>query len=141
MKVEIQPTHIKITGKDKTRPVFLSVLCIFSIVYFSLLTILFLVGIFYSGTITKVIDQYAPEEIFTKMQIRMVFTGGFLLHILGLSGTVMLWNLRKTGYYLLSLSCLITALFQIFRPDIAVTSTVVYILMILLFGIFFKRLN
>jgi Kef-type K+ transport system membrane component KefB len=83
MNEEILPIHKKITGHEKTRPVLLSVLCIFSFIYFGFLTVVFLVGIFYSGTITEVIDQYAPEEIFTKTQIRMVFTGGFFLHLIG----------------------------------------------------------
>ncbi|MCX6247772.1 MAG: hypothetical protein NTW10_08575 [Bacteroidetes bacterium] len=129
------------TKPVKPRPVLLTALCLFSFVYFGLLALLFLPGIFYSGAITGVIDKYLPTGLYSNTEIRMVFAAGFLLHALGLAGSIVMWNLRKTGYYLLAGACIIVASMQTFRPDISVTSTAVYIIFILLFGVFFKRLH
>jgi hypothetical protein len=141
MEPEIIPFNPPITGPVKSRPVFLTILCLFSYIFFSVLTILFCLGIFWSEWVTRVINQYSHPEIYTKTQILILFFAGFLLHLLAFIGSVLIWNLRKTGYYLLGLSCLIVATLQSFQPQIAVTTTAVYILLLLLFGIFFRRLH
>jgi hypothetical protein len=123
----------------KPRPVLLSVLCIFSFVYFGLLSVLFLAGLYNASAIASVTGIYTPGEMFSKSEIRLLFTGGMLLHLIGFAGVVLLWRLRKTGYYILGLSCIIIASFQTFRPDISVTTTAIYVLMIFLFGVFYKR--
>jgi hypothetical protein len=141
MDEEHKPNEADKTGRQHTRPVFLTALCLFSFVYFGLFTILFLLGLFYSGTVTKVITQYLPADVPASSGIRLIFAGGFLLHLLGFIGSVLLWKLRKSGYYLIAGICLAVATFQTFRPDISVASTAVYILLVIFFGIFFRRLH
>ena len=135
----IQPVPQKMTGPVTKRPVVFSLLVLFSSVYFSVLAILFLAAVLYSGSITSVLEKYAPEEEYSKNWIRAIFAGGFFLHILGLTGSIFLWKLRKKGYYLMVTACFMITLFQLFRPDISVTSTFIYISLIFLFGAFFKR--
>jgi hypothetical protein len=139
----IQPVKVKPakTGPVKTRPVLMTVLCLFSFVFFAIMAVLFFAGIFWSDWITSVTNQYAPPGLYALSTIRLIFTGGFLLHALALSGSILLWNLRKEGYYLLALSCILIASFQLIQPQIAVTTTAVYILLLLMFGIFFRRLH
>ncbi|MEI7500966.1 MAG: hypothetical protein WCK84_11020 [Bacteroidota bacterium] len=141
MKEKIRPIKQPKPVPVTSRPVFLTILCLFSYVFFSILSILFFIGIFWSGWVTNVINQYSPSEIYSKTQIMLIFIAGFLIHLLAFTGSILIWNLRKTGFYLLSLSCLIVAIFQSFQPQIEVTTTAIYILFLPLFGIFFRRLH
>lgn len=141
MDEEQKTNEAEKTGRQQTRPVFLTALCLFSFVYFGLFTALFLLGLFYSETITTVIAQYLPAEIHPSSGVRWIFAGGFLLHLLGFIGSVLVWKLRKSGYYLIAGACLAVAVFQTFRPDISVASTAVYITLLILFGVFFRRLH
>jgi len=127
------------TERVRSRPVFLTTLCLFSFIYFGLLSILFLFAIVYSGSITGVLDQYGHKEIYSSMNIRIVFAAGFVLNIAGFTGSVLLWKLRKTGYYLVAGVCAVFAVFLAFRPDVAWISTSIYILLLGFFGIFFKQ--
>ncbi len=141
MEEKIKPVKIPKAGQAASRPVLLTVFCLFSFVFFSVMSLLFFMGAFWSGWVTRVTNQYTPSEIYTKNQILIIFLAGFLLHLLAFTGTILIWNLRKTGYYLFGLSCLIIASFQSFQPQIAVTTTAIYILLLLFFGIFFRRLH
>jgi hypothetical protein len=141
MKEEIRPIELPKTGPVTSRPVFLTILCLFSYVYFSVLTILFFIGILWSDWIIRVTSQYAQPEIYSKSQILLFFLAGFLFHLLAFTGSILIWNLRKTGYYILGLSCLIIAMGQFILPNIAVTTTTVYILLLILFGIFFRKFH
>jgi len=139
----IQPVKVKPakSGPVKTRPVLMTVLCLFSFVFFAIMAVLFFAGIFWSDWITSVTNQYAPPGLYALSTIRLIFTGGFLLHALAFTGSILLWNMRKGGYYLLAISCILIASFQLIQPQIAVTTTAVYILLLLMFGIFFRWLH
>jgi len=125
----------------RSRPVLLSVFCLFSFVYFFLLFTFLLIALFYSGRISEVARTYLPEAEITKTQVFLLFTSGILLHGTAFAGTLLIWKLKRMGYLLLTLSCLIMASYQLFQPRINITSTGVYILLILLFGLFYRRLQ
>ncbi len=141
--VKVKPVRVKPAkdGPVASRPVFLTLVCLFSFVFFAIMSLLFFAGIFWSKWITSVTNQYAPPGLYALSTIRLIFTGGFLLHALALTGSILMWNLRKAGYYLVALSCILIASFQLIQPQIAVTTTAVYILLLLMFGIFFRRLH
>lgn len=141
MNSEISHNSSAESGHEKSRPVLLSVLCFFSFVFFALLTILFFTGIFYSGWITSVTNHYLPNESLSNSQCLVIFITGFLLHLLGFIGSILIWNLHKLGYYFLGCSCLVIAAFMIFQPLITISTVTVYIVLLLLFGLFFKRLH
>ncbi|MCK9204388.1 MAG: hypothetical protein M0P58_08155 [Bacteroidales bacterium] len=136
MNDEIKPVYPWKRRMNSNRPVILTALCIFSFLYFGLIAVLFLLGAVYSGFITEAIEQYKPEGVYSIWGIRIIFIGGFLLHLLGLAGVVMLWKRKKKGYILIAFACLTIAVFQLFRADIALTTTTIYLFIILLFGIF-----
>jgi hypothetical protein len=125
----------------RPRPVILTTFCIFSFVFFGLLCLFFLAGLFNTGWITKVINQYVATGEWTIAQIMLICGGGFLLHGLAFTGVILIWNLRKKGYYFLGISCLIIAIYQLVNPSMAITSTAIYIMIIIFFGLFFRRLN
>jgi hypothetical protein len=138
---EIHPLDPASINQVKTRPVVLTILCLFSFVYFSVFSFLFFMGSFWSGWVTQVTNQYSPSEIYSKNQILFTFLAGFILHLTALTGIVLIWNLKRPGYYLTGLSCLIIAFYQSIQPQIAVTTTVTYIFFLISFGLFYKRLH
>jgi hypothetical protein len=123
------------------RPVFLSVLCLFSFVFYGLISIIFLIALFYSGWISEVISKYLPEGTESKGIILLIIASGFLLHLISLIGSIKMWNRRKSGYLMLSVSTLIIALFQLFSDRISILTTAVYIILIVLFGIYYRRFH
>jgi len=141
MKDKIRPIKTPKNSPVNSRPFFLTLLCLFSWVFFGLLSILFLTGIFWSAWVTRVTNQYIPSETWSVSQVRLIFAAGFLLHLLAFTGSILIWNMKKTGYYLLAISCLGIAAAQSLQPQIAVSATALYILFILAFGIFYRKLN
>jgi hypothetical protein len=129
------------TEPVRPRPVPLTALCLISFVYFAILSLFCLAGLFYSGWITRVTLQYLPMEEYTKTHTLLVSGAGFFLHGLAFTGVLLIWKLRKTGYYMLGLSCLIIAAIQLLIPSTAITSTAIYVIFLLLFGIFFRRMH
>ena len=125
----------------KSRPVLLTVLCLFSFVYFALLSFLFFIFVFYSGRIAVVRNLYIPEDKFTGSQLLFILVAGFLMHLAAFAGTFLIWFLRRAGFWLLALSCLVMALYQILQPHISLGTTGVYIILIPFFGLFFRRLH
>ncbi len=123
------------------RPPFLSVICIFSFVYFLLLFILFLIALFVSGWIAEVTLSYLPEEELTKSQVIFLLFSASILHGTAFIGILGIWKLKRWGYFLLGIPCLIIASYQLFQPQIAITSTGIYIFLIVLFGLFFRKLH
>ncbi|MCX6266251.1 MAG: hypothetical protein NTW16_02690 [Bacteroidetes bacterium] len=141
MAEEINPKETCDVNQTFPRPFLLTVLCLISLVYFLLLTIFFTAGLFNAGWITSVMNQYVSGGNLTKTQTVLVFGSGFFLHGLAFAGVILIWNLRKIGYYFLGISCLIAASYQLINPLTAVTPTAIYIGLILVFGFFYRRLH
>ena len=123
------------------RPLWLSALCIFSWIYYGCLAALFILALFYTGSITELIVQYVPDKTWVSGEVVLLFLGGFMLHIVAFAGVIFMWKLRRTGYYLFTMATLLIAAFHLYRPDISWISTALYILLIVLFGIFLRRMN
>jgi len=124
-----------------SRPLLLSVLCLFSFVFFGLVSILYLIGLFNAGWITRVTNQYISAGELTTLQTVFIFSAGFILHSLALTGVWLVWKLRRYGYLFLGPSCLVITVFQLFNPQVSFTSTAIYIILVMLFGIFYRYLH
>lgn len=140
MEEELQ--HIEEPAKPQaTRPFLLTVISLFSFVFFGFIAGLFLLAVFYSGWITEVVNKYTPEDMESRAQITAFVLFGFLFHASSLAGVVMMWLMKRKGYYVFAISCLIITGYQLSQAKISFTTTVVYILLIIFFGIFFKKLK
>ena len=133
-------THI-LRKHKQPRSVLLSALCIFSFVFYGLISLIFLFALFYSGWISEVRNKYLPEGQQSKEMIILITTCGFLLHLISLTGSIKMWYRRKSGYLMLSISTLIITLFQLFSDRISILTTAVYITLIILFGIYYRRFH
>lgn len=126
---------------DHARPVLLTLLCLFSFVFYGLLSVIFLMAMFLSGWITRVRNIYLPESAESGSAIILVTSAGFLLHMVSLVGTIYMWNMKKTGFLMLAISSLIISLYQLLSGSMSVFTTTVYIVFIVLFGIFYRKFS
>lgn len=120
-------------------PFLLSLLCVFSFVFFGLISILFLVSLFYSGSFIRILNEYIPEQPVTPARVILLALAGFLLHFTALTGAFMMLKMRKTGYLLFGIAALIISIYQLFQDKISFLTGFIYILLVILFGMFYKR--
>jgi hypothetical protein len=126
---------------ETKRPLLLSVLCLFSFVFFGILSLVFLVSFFYSKWITGITNSYLPEAGQLRWGVIGITAAGFLLHAAAFTGSVQMWRMKRSGFYVFGIACLVISVYQIFRDEISIGITLLYIGLILLFGIFFKKLR
>jgi len=127
--------------REKGRPVILSLLALFSMVYTALLAGLFLLSLFYSGDIARVRMLYDPQNSFAGSHLQLFFGAAFLLHLVAFAGALLIWKSRKSGYYLFALSCLLLFAGHLFQPQFSPGANMVYIILPILLGMFFPRLR
>ncbi len=138
MSGETEPNIASEPAKTRRRPVLLTMLCLVSFVYFGILSLLFLAGMFNSGWITGVTNHYIATGGFTVTQTLLTFSAGFLLHGFAFTGVLLLWKMRRIGYYFLGISCLLIATWQLFNPSTPIVSVAIYIILVFLFGLFYR---
>lgn len=141
MAEEMEPEKVEVFKEPKKRPLLLSVLSLCAFVYFAVIALIFLASLLYSGHISTVVNTYVPEDAFTPSQIFLMFLTGFTLNAVAFTGVVLIWKMRRLGYYMLSLACILISVFQLTTPRASLTSTLAYIAFIFLFGLFFRRLR
>ena len=123
------------------RPVFLTLLSLFAFIFFGIFSILCLLALFNSGWIVDVKDQYLPSGGSSKGMTIFIFATGSILHLTAFFGVLQIWQQKKRGYLIYSISALILAAYQLLSDQISILTTVVYISLIILFGIFYRRLD
>jgi hypothetical protein len=138
---EISTTPGNTQEEAAKRSFLLTVLCLFSFVFFGLISVLFLFALLYSGSIADMVLRYAPENPPARISVFFYILGGFLLHTLSLAGIILIWNMKKSGYILFSISSLIIAAYQLLATQISPLTTAFYIGLIFAFGLFYKKLK
>jgi hypothetical protein len=139
-----EPLPAKEAGEIKPvfkRPVILTALCLAAFVHFGLLAMLLLFAVFRSEWITQVVNRYLANDGGTGTRPLFLFGSGFALHTMAFAGVYLMWKLRKAGYFIFAISCLAIAIYQLFNPLATVASTGLYISFLLLFSLFFRRLQ
>jgi polyferredoxin len=123
------------------RPFLLALLCLFSFVFFGLISLLFLIALFWAGTIADMVLRYAPEHSVQRFTVISYILGGLILHMLSLTGIILIWNMRRMGYLVFGVSTLIISGYQLFASQISPLTTTFYIALVILFGVFLKKLR
>jgi hypothetical protein len=144
MDEETENPEKGITKKNRSphdRPFFLSLVSVFAFIFYGLLSLFFLAGLFFSGWITEVRNQYLTEGTESKQMIILIMAAGFLFHLVSFIGCIKIWFMRKSGFLMFSISSLIIALFQLFSDRISVFTTGIYICFIILFGFYYRRFH
>lgn len=123
------------------RPFLLTLLCLFSFVFFGLISLLFFIALFWAGTIADMVLRYAPEHSVQRFTVFFYILGGLVLHLSSLTGIILIWNMRRTGYLIFGISSLIISGYQLFASQISMLTTAFYIVLIIIFGVFLKKLR
>ncbi len=131
------PSSVPVKG----RPLALSVLCVAAWVFFAVLTLLFVAGLWNARWITEVTNHYIPGERYTTTRFIFSFGGAALLHAIAFTGVILIWRLRRTGYTLFGISSLVISAWNLAQGTAGATQTALYILFIILFGLFYRRLR
>ena len=121
------------------RPVLLTIICLFGWVYFFVLSSLFLLGLLRSGWVTEALNLYAPVSLYSKTTVTLILGINALLHILAFSGIIIMWNLRKYGYYIFGELCWSFPSPACIPPMLLFPATFIYIVLLVLFGLYFRR--
>lgn len=123
------------------RPFMLSLLCIVFFVHSAILAFLFLLGIFFNSWLTEVINNYIEVKTYSGSSIYF-FTGiGFLLFGVSFIGTWYLWQMKKKGLLVLSVSVLFILLFTFFIGAGSLANSIIYVLLLLFLALFYGKLN
>jgi hypothetical protein len=138
---ETAPVENLPAAAPPARPFLLTLLCLPAFTFFTLLSLVYIAVLVRAGWITEVTNKYLGTSGESVARNVLMFGGGFLLHGLAVAGVILMWRIRKTGYYLLGGSCIVISVFQLFNPRAEVVSTAVYMGFLLLFGLFFRRLH
>jgi|WetSurMetagenome_2_1015567.scaffolds.fasta_scaffold242358_2 hypothetical protein len=123
-----------------SRPLVLTALCLFSFVYSGILALLMITALFYSGTLTRIVEKYASREAFLVSPV-LIFLFLALLFSGVFTGTLLIWRMKKTGYYVFGVSILAITIFQLLSPQINVVATLADVGLLILFGFFFRLLR
>jgi hypothetical protein len=136
------------TSKDEapapvpvSRPFLLTLLCIFSFIFFGLISLLLLISVFYTGSLRDLLNTYIVGDPVSTLGVFSVLMLLFVLYASAFAGTALMWRMKKTGYYLFGIPVLAISAYQLFQHKIPTLSTFILISLLLLFGAFFKRLK
>ena len=119
----------------------LSLLCIVFFVHSAILAFLFLLGIFFNSWLTEVINNYVEVKTYSGSSIYFFTSIGFLLYGVSFIGTWYLWQMKKKGLLVLSVSVLFILLFTFFIGAGSVANSIIYILLLLFLALFYGKLN
>ena len=133
------PTETPHPVKIRKRPFILSALCLFGWVYFFILSAVFLLGLIRSGWVTEALNLYTPVTRYSNAAVSLILGANALLHILSFAGIILMWNLRKYGYFIFGGSVLAISLYQLLMHDVVLSTTLVYIAFLVLFGLLFRH--
>lgn len=101
-------------GENKKRSFFLSVLCMSLFVYTGMLSLIFLFAVVFSEWFSITLTDFFPDRSIDKKEILLLSGVALVLNSIGVYASVLIWNLKKTGLYLFSLSSLLFLLLPFF---------------------------
>ena len=137
----MEADNIKETKEVSIRPWILSILCIVFFVHTALLSVLFLMAAFFNSWLTDVINNYMEGSSFEKTPVLLFTITGFILYSISFVGTYYIWQMKKKGLVILFISVFSILLFTFIIGAGSVLNYLVYLFLLALFSLFYKRLG
>lgn len=119
----------------------MTLLCCFAFPFFGLISFLLLVSVFYSGFFTDLINTYIAGKPVKAAGVFSILFLLFLLYATAFTGTILMYRMRRLGYYLFGLPMLAVCIYQLFQPDVPALSTGILISLLVFFGAFLKKMR
>lgn len=85
--------------KGKSRPLGLAVLLIFSFVYNGLLLFVMVLGLFSTEIVQDILQQYNKQIFIPDYAALAITIGGTIIFSASIFGLILLWLMRRTGFY------------------------------------------
>lgn len=127
--------------KTIERPFLLSILCVSVFVYSTVFSIIFFLGIFFNGWVTKVVNDFMSSTNYSTTEV-MLFSGiGFLLYLLSFFGVLLIWRLRRIGLILYILSASLIAGLPILIGFGSYVNLLIMSCLVLFFLAFIRKIN
>jgi hypothetical protein len=123
----------------RKRPFILTALCLVSFVFFGLISLLLLVSLLYSGSFRNLINTYVTGDPVSFIGVFFVLLLMFLLTAAAFTGTLLMWRMKRKGYYIFVIPVLTICCYQLFRNEIPVLSTAILFFLLVSFSIFYRH--
>lgn len=137
-----------ITVEKKSRPGMLIVVCIISLVWTGLMSLLWLTGVLASGWLGSIVESYLPGGGSAVAQYFSIFCGVFLLfYVLKFWGVIKMLCLKKSGFVIYIIPSTLLLLLQVLLIMLAPVSVifigllVISILFIILYSMNLKHMR
>ena len=140
----IMNEHVKpatLQPAERKRPFLLTALCIFSFIFFGLISLLLLASLLFSGSFRELINTYVTGDPVSFGILFSLLLAMFLLTAAAFAGTFLMWRMNRKGYYLFGIPVLAICCFQLVQKEVPVFTTWILVLFLLLFGLFYKKLR
>ncbi len=129
----------KIDGGD--RPLGLSILLIFSFVFNGFVTLLLLAGLLYSRILKNVIEQYYQEFSLTDFSAIVILVVASLLFASAFFGSLKMWKMRKTGFYIYAGSYVVILATMILLGSYDFLNMAIAVVLIIIFGLYSHKMT
>lgn len=123
------------------RPVLLTALCLFSFVFFGMIALLLVISLFYAGFFRSLLNTYLAGATLTTSGVFLIIASLFIVYACAFTGTLLMWRLRRKGFYIFTGAVVVLGVFQLFSNDFSFLSASILIILLLLFGLFFRKLH
>jgi len=122
------------------RPMFLSLLCIASLVYNGLLILILIAAFFFRNYLTEVIRNYANAKS-PEVSLYVFLFSGLLLAGMAFFGVLKMWQLKKVGFLLFLITNMLIMIALYFFFTLSLWHLILSILMLFIFWIYAKRMK
>lgn len=128
--------------KKQNRPFSLTLILIFSFVLHLLLFLAAFTALVTAEIIQSTLQQYYKNHFLTIGQIRLFSAGGAVLFALAISGLILMWKMRKAGFYLYLISQVILfgAIWKI-SGNVDLVNLLIALLVILIMALHIKMMR
>jgi hypothetical protein len=87
---------------------------VFTLVYYSVYMVLFLISLMFKDFITEFSRQYMPDAALNSYEVLLILLAGFLIHAGVVTGLIFMLAKRTIGPFLYTFSALLILIYQFF---------------------------
>jgi hypothetical protein len=123
------------------RPLLFSALCGGALIYSVLMVMLFTAGLIKNRWLTNVLTDFFPDRFFTYAGTLFFTITGLVVHLISISGLILLIRLRRTGFYLFTSAIVLIIVVPYLYGSGNWLSGVIFTSLLILISFFFKKLT
>lgn len=106
-----------------------------------MIALLLVISLFYAGSFRSLLNTYLAGATLNTSGVFLIIASLFIVYACAFAGILLMWRLRRKGFYLFVGAVLILGVFQLFSNDFSFLSTTILIILLLFFSLFFRKLH